>query len=268
MGSNITYTTDTANICLDELDKCHSESIGPFFVVSILFQCFNINFNLNIEKNVNKLFLSHKYGSAVLPNVINEPEFNKIREELRSIKFNEIKLDNKIYENSLDLIDYFYRLNKNEKPYTYRLIEADRVLKEINIKVKINLIFIEYACDSKDLNKTKRKARGERTAERKDILDELDNAYLRVKILIQKTASSLYKKLMINEEQKRKYFASSKLFKQEIKNIIQKCNNIYCFFSSYRTRNKSSLVQVKQPRVKTKMYHSNARHRGHIRCIS
>ncbi len=47
---------------------------------------------------------------------------------------------------------------------------------------------------------------------KKDILDELDTIYLRVKLLIQKSATNLYKKLEINEEQKRKYFTSSKKY--------------------------------------------------------
>ena len=79
--------------------------------------------------------MSHKYGRALLPSMISEQEFFKIREEIRTIKFNEIKLDSAVYDSSVDLIDYFYRLNKNERPYAYRLVEADRVLKEINIKV-------------------------------------------------------------------------------------------------------------------------------------
>ncbi len=87
--------------------------------------------------------MSHKYGSALLPSVISEHEFYKIREEIRTIKFNEIKLDSRIYDSSVDLIDYFYRLNKNEKPFAYRLMGADRVLKEINTKVNTPLIFIK-----------------------------------------------------------------------------------------------------------------------------
>ncbi len=53
------------------------------------------------------------------------------------IQVDDLKLDSKIFNNCGDLFDYFYRLNKNEKPYAYKLMEIDRIVREINIKVNI-----------------------------------------------------------------------------------------------------------------------------------
>lgn len=32
--TDTTYTTDTASLCLNELERCRNESFGPFFVVN------------------------------------------------------------------------------------------------------------------------------------------------------------------------------------------------------------------------------------------
>ena len=84
-----------------------------------------------------KLFLSHKYGNNLLPSKFTEQELSKFKEESKTILVDDLKLDSKIFDNCGDLFDYFYRLNKNEKPYAYKLIEIDRIVKEINMKVNI-----------------------------------------------------------------------------------------------------------------------------------
>lgn len=71
----------------------------------------------------------------MLPSKFEEFEFIRIKEEIKALKIAEIKLDNRIFESTIELLDYFYRMNKNEKPCAYRLVEKDRILKEINQKV-------------------------------------------------------------------------------------------------------------------------------------
>ena len=75
----------------------------------------------------------------MLPSRIEELELMKLKEEIKSVRLTDLKLASRVFETPLELFDYFYRLNRNEKPYAYRLVETDRILKEINLKV---IIFI------------------------------------------------------------------------------------------------------------------------------
>lgn len=80
--------------------------------------------------------LSHKYGKCYLPTVIPEREFKLIEEEIKNLS----NIDNSYNARKLkinDLLNYFYKFDKNESPFCYKLIDKDLVIPGFDVEVKL-----------------------------------------------------------------------------------------------------------------------------------
>ena len=80
--------------------------------------------------------LGHKYGTCFLPASISENEFNLINQEFQDNEslanentfiIRRTKID--------DLLNYSYKLDKNEQPICYRLLEKDILIPGFEVDV-------------------------------------------------------------------------------------------------------------------------------------
>ena len=74
--------------------------------------------------------MSHRYGMREVPNLINEQEFESLKESLQNKNFDcsfELKTTN-INVDIKNLIEECYRLDENEVPRKYKLLNIDEIL--------------------------------------------------------------------------------------------------------------------------------------------
>jgi hypothetical protein len=82
--------------------------------------------------------LGHKYGTCFLPTSIPENEFNLINQEFQENE--SLVIENKFVirkTNIGDLLNYCYKLDKNEQPMCYRLLEKDILIPGFEVDVSI-----------------------------------------------------------------------------------------------------------------------------------
>jgi hypothetical protein len=100
----------TTDICLKEILNSKNDSIGPYFVA----------------------LLSNRYGTRVIPNKIDEHEFEILTEELKntpdldlSFKSEEAETEKIYFKN---IIEECYNLDENEIPRMYKLLHIDEII--------------------------------------------------------------------------------------------------------------------------------------------
>ena len=108
----ITRSNMTSSICLNEIKNCQKESFGPNFVA----------------------ILSHKYGQRFLPTKLSVNEFLIFKNEVKNFKESEDERTQS--ELSLaNLLDKAYRLDENEIPSCYKLMQIESILPEYSFQV-------------------------------------------------------------------------------------------------------------------------------------
>lgn len=131
----------TTSICLTEIENCQNLSLGPNFIV----------------------FLSHKYGTRMLPTNILDSEFEILKQEINSSDNNRyidlLKYENK--ENNLKLdniLDYCYKKDENVTPNRYCLLSKNKLIPinsdnnwdELQVKLSVLLRKVANACFKKE----------------------------------------------------------------------------------------------------------------------
>lgn len=147
--SRIDHTT--FDICMQEIDNCRQHSVGPSFVVSThhgcqangasysdSWKCLGvetvyvssgwlsnlITFFSNYAIFIDQLFLGQKYGYRPIPAAIKDSEFEAIRSALEHV-----------HNDSVTLLDTWYKKDTNRIPAYYQLQPISSVLRNIENQV-------------------------------------------------------------------------------------------------------------------------------------
>ena len=98
--------------------------------------------------------LSHKYGQRFLHSIIEENEFNAIKNEINKNNNIDISLNYKSGSVKLqvnDLLEYCYKLDENEIPKCYKLLNINQIIQGYSLQVfpasffvKVLILFVFF----------------------------------------------------------------------------------------------------------------------------
>jgi hypothetical protein len=159
--------------------------------------------------------LSHRYGSRVLPTRILADEYQVLKTETLTnphfdltFEINDLKIN--------DILDHCYRLDENEIPFRYRLLNLNSIISNYNEKVFCNHFYT--LCLQKS---TKAKFRFcPKDPKYSKLWDEIET---KLRQLLQNAADNCHRKGQLTDVQRERYFVS--VTEKEIYNGLIKAQN-------------------------------------------